>query len=142
MLRCCVYLAAYALLFPLEAGAVKEAVKDVRFRTYGDKVHIYYTLEGRGEYEVSLRLSDDGGRTFSTVPKSLSGAVGKGVKPGRDKRIVWDVLRDRPRLEGSDFVFQVLASRGSLRRLQGIGILTLLFGNRAGNSSLRGRPHL
>ena len=117
--HCVVYLAALGLLLPVETEAVDEAVKDVRFRTYrayGDKVHVHYTLEGKGEYEVSLRLSDDGGRTFSIVPKTVSGAVGKGVKPGRDKRVIWDVLRDVRRLEGDDFVFEVVAIRNRNRR--------------------------
>ena len=84
----CVYLVAWGV-FPLEAGAVKEAVKDVRFLTHGDKVHIYYTLEGRGECEVSVRLSDDGGRTFPTVlrenPTQHSRIVARlrGVRCGR-----------------------------------------------------------
>ncbi len=117
MFRYCVYLAAWGILFPLEAGAAKKAVKDVRFRTYADRVLIYYTLEGKGEYEVSLRLSDDGGRTFSILPKSLSGAVGKGIKSGRNRQIIsWDVLRDVPRLEGDDFVFEVVAIRNRNRR--------------------------
>ena len=58
-------------------------------------MHIFYTLDGKGEYEVSLSLSDAGWRTFSTVPRTVSGAVGKGVKPGRDKRVIWDVLTGR-----------------------------------------------
>ncbi len=116
---CVVYLVAMGFFVPLEAGAVKEAVKDVRFRTYrayGDKVHIHYTLEGKGAYEVFLRLSDDGGRTFSIVPRTVSGDVGKGVKPGRDKRVIWEVLRDVRRLEGDDFVFEVVAIRNRNRR--------------------------
>ena len=111
MFRYWSYLAAIGLLLPLEIDAVEEAVKDVWFRTDRDKVHIYYTLEGEGKYKVSLRLSDDGGLTFSDVPKSLSGAVGRGVKPGRSKEVIWDAMRDAPSLEGNDFVFEVLASR-------------------------------
>ena len=111
MFRYC-YLAAFGLLLASETNAVEEAVKDVRFRVYGDKVHIHYTLEGEGKYKVSLRLSDDGGLTFSDVPKSLSGAVGRGVKSGRNKEVIWDALRDVPSLEGSRFVFEVLVSRG------------------------------
>ena len=119
---CVVYLVAIGLLFPLAAGAVKEAVKDVRFRTYvdrayEDKVHISYILVGKGEYEVSLRLSNDGGQTWYSIgPKSLSGDVGKGVKPGRDKWIIWDGLRDVRRLKGDDFVFEVVAIRNRNRR--------------------------
>ena len=111
MFRYCVLVAACGLLLPVETVAVLEVVRDVRFRTYGDKVHIHYTMEGKGKYEVSLLLSDDGGRTVSIVPKTMSGAVGKGVKPGPDKQIIWDVLRDYPRLEGSDFVFRVIVTR-------------------------------
>lgn len=91
-------------------------VEDVHFRTEGNKVHVFYTLIGRGNYEVSLRLSNNGGQSFSIVPRSLSGAVGADVNPGINNRIVWDVLQDIPNgLEGDNFVFAVIASEGSRR---------------------------
>ena len=111
MLRYHLYLAACVLLFPLGGGAAQESVSEVRFRTVGDKVHVFYDLTGKDKYEVALWLSDDGGRHFTIVPKALSGAIGSTVRPGQNKRIVWDVLRDVPRLEGDNFVFQVIARR-------------------------------
>jgi len=111
MFRYHLHLAACVLLFPLGVGATQESVSEVRFRTVGDKVHVFYDLIGKGKYEVALWLSGDGGRRFTIVPKTLSGAIGSAVSPGQDKRIVWDVLRDVPRLEGEDFVFQVVARR-------------------------------
>ena len=111
MLRYHLSLAACVLLFPLGIGAAQESVSEVRFRTVGNKVHVFYDLTGKDQYEVALWLSDDGGRRFTIVPKTLSGAIGRAVKPGQNKRIVWDVLRDVPRLEGNNFVFQVIARR-------------------------------
>ena len=106
-----VALAAWVLLWPLASSAAEEGVSEVRFQAVGHTVHVFYTLTGKGLYEVSLRLSADGGQTFSAVPKTLSGAVGDGVEPGPNKRIIWDALQDVPRLEGNRFRFQVRASR-------------------------------
>ena len=62
--RYCVYLVAFGLLLPLEAEAVKEAVKDVRFRTHGDKVHIYYTLEAEENTRFPYDCPMTGGALF------------------------------------------------------------------------------
>ena len=106
-----VSLIGLVLLSPFGTEALEEAVKDVRFLTEGAHVHVFYAVVGEGEYEVSLQLSNDGGRTFYLVPQSLSGDVGSAVEPGKNKRIIWDVLKDVPRLEGDAFVFQVRARR-------------------------------
>ena len=106
-----VFLMGLALLTPFGTEALEEAVKNVRFVIEADQVHVFYTLVGEGEYEVSLQLSKDGGRTFFLVPRSLSGDVGSEVEPGQNKRVIWDVLKDVPRLEGDAFVFQVRAGR-------------------------------
>ena len=111
MHRLGLYLLVWGMLILQGSDVFAEAVKDVRFRTEGNQVEVFYTLVGEGEYEVSLQLSNDGGRTFLLVPHSLSGDVGSAVEPGRNKRIIWDVLKDVPRLEGDAFVFKVTASQ-------------------------------
>ena len=117
-----IHLAACLLLLPLAAGAAEEGVSKVRAWAEGNKVHVSYTLTGKGEYDVALRLSDNGGRSFAIEPRTLSGAVGGGVEPGPDRRIVWDALKDVPELKGNRFAFQVTASRprGNKRVLLGL----------------------
>ncbi len=85
-------------------------VTNVRFSQKGDIIHIYYDLNATGgKFNVKLDLSTDGGKTFTIVPKSVSGDIGKGVKPGENKHIVWYASRDYKTLTGTNFVFRVTA---------------------------------
>lgn len=135
------FLAVLGFLFQPETHAqniVKwnkdEGVRDVHFHAEEDKVHVFYSLSGEGDYEVSLRLSDDGGRNFSIMPKSTSGAVGASVVPGNNKWIIWDVIQDRGSpLEGDNFVFEILARRPDRKKWYvriGSGVVTLFVGGR------------
>jgi len=64
---------------------------------------------------VSVKVSDDGGKTFSfTVPiEQLSGDVGKGASSGQGKEIVWTIAVDGfLHVYGEKFVIRVLADDG------------------------------
>ena len=64
---------------------------------------------------VSVKVSDDGGKTFSfTVPREqLSGEVGEGVTSGRGKEIVWTIAANEfLHVYGENFVIRVLADDG------------------------------
>ena len=69
------------------------------------KIHVSYDLDRQAD--ITLFLSTDGGKSFTEL-RRVSGDVGKGVGPGH-KTIVWDVLSERERLVGEDFVFKVKA---------------------------------
>ena len=99
------------LCLPMESWAEEEGVQNVRHRVVGQKIHVSYDLVGEGDYTVALRLLEGTGEAFAAFPRSVSGAVGKGVRPGKGKKIVWEVLKDVEELEGDDFVFEVRAVR-------------------------------
>jgi hypothetical protein len=99
------------LCFLTEADAVEESVQNVDFTVQDTKVHISYALVGEGEYTVTLHLSQEGRRTFTYRPRSVSGDVGSEIRPGRGKKIVWDAQNDMGQLEGKGFVFEIRAVR-------------------------------
>ncbi|HRW62269.1 MAG TPA: FISUMP domain-containing protein, partial [Bacteroidales bacterium] len=72
-------------------------------------IEINYQLKCEGWANVGLYISEDGGRTFAGPLKSVFGDVGNKVVPGLNKSIVWDVLKDREMLFGSNIVFRVKA---------------------------------
>ena len=52
-------------------------------------------------YFVSVHVSRDGGKTFTEKPLALvTGDVGKGIKPGTNKKIIWEVYKEMPDLNG------------------------------------------
>ena len=121
-----------------EVWAVEEGVRNVRFQVRGQKIHVSYDLAGKGVYTVNLRLLD-GGRTLVARPRSVSGDVGKEVRSGKEKKIVWDALKDVARLGGDDFVFEVRAVRpGGTSKWVWIGGAGIAAGGAAGAVLLQG----
>lgn len=87
-------------------------VQNVRFEQKDEDIYVYYDLGGNAgkKHTVSIKLSDDGGRTFQLRPLAVEGAIGKGVQTGRSKRIIWHFSEDFPLgLSGDNFVFSVQA---------------------------------
>jgi len=90
-------------------------VENVRFSQQEgtNLVDIYYDLsdtEGGQEFSVSLSLSDNGGGSYSILPRALSGDYGAKITPGRNKHIVWDAGADFDSLVGNNIVFKVMAT--------------------------------
>jgi hypothetical protein len=73
-------------------------VQNVRTEQLGaSAVRILYDLysaDPTAVVEVSADVSLDGGKTYGVTPKSVMGDVGRGVKPGLAKSILWDVRKD------------------------------------------------
>lgn len=78
------------------------------------QVEVYYDLiapEG-GVFDVSVRFAAP---NVSPNVRTLSGAVGNGIVPGKNKRIVWNAGKDWPNKVNNDFVCTVTAEMSSLR---------------------------
>ena len=102
-----------------------EEVENVRMEQVDNDVYIYYDLSGDSEkYNVTVRGSSDGGRNYRLSMKTVSGDVGKEVRPGSGKEIIWKALKDAGELEGDEFVFEVEAVSGLEDEL-GISVLRL-----------------
>ena len=122
-----------------EVWAVEKGVRNVGFQVQGQKIHVSYDLAGKGVYTVHLRLLENGGRALTAWPRSVSGDVGKEVRSGTGKRIVWDALKDVASLEGNDYVFEVRAVRpGGTSKWVWIGGAGIAAGGAAGAVLLQG----
>jgi hypothetical protein len=72
--------------------AQKVAIK--RIELAGEKIIVHYDLEDsnpNNEYQISLYSSQS---NFATALSKVSGDVGNEVKPGADKKIVWNVREE------------------------------------------------
>ena len=100
------------LLFMMTAQIHAQDVKveNVSFSQRGELIVVRYDLKGQPnkKYEVKLTLSDDYGATFKIRPNAVSGAVGKNVRAGTDKQIIWEIMKDFPGgIGGEGFAFAV-----------------------------------
>lgn len=101
------------------AGSVSARVPDegstvhnVRFEQSSSSIFIKYDLMGEkaAEYTVRMYLQKEGDPTFLHVPASVSGDIGEGVTPGKDKRIAWFFAGEFPMgLDNPDYYFVVEA---------------------------------
>ncbi len=80
----------------------------IRVKQDGDNVTIIYGLSGKSGQTYDISVSCTSNEQGTIVPRSLSGDL-KNVSPGTNKQIIWDVLKDRKQLTGSDFKFTLEA---------------------------------
>ncbi len=85
-----------------------QTVSNVGFYQDGNNVIVTYTLD-RPAY-ISVRVSTNGGLTFTSPLKSVSGDVSGVVKAGENNRIVWNVLAELDKLVCDEVVFEVVAT--------------------------------
>ncbi len=80
----------------------------IRVKQDGDNVTIIYGISGKSGETYDISVSCTSSEQGTIVPHSLSGDL-KNVSPGTNKQIIWDVLKDRKQLTGSDFKFTLEA---------------------------------
>ena len=90
-----------------------QRVTNVTAEQQGQELLIHYHLEAEGPVEVLLYLSTDRGSRWEGPLNNCSGDVGSNVAPGTDKRIRWEVLKDRE-LVGDGIAFKVVLMGGKL----------------------------
>ncbi|HLF35183.1 MAG TPA: GPI anchored serine-threonine rich family protein [Cyclobacteriaceae bacterium] len=93
----------------ISVGAFSQRVTNVRASMDGVNVRIVYDLESGSSsdlFEISL-LSDH--NNFTDPLKLVSGAVGKGIKPGKDQVISWRAQEELVNFRGQ-VVFEVRAA--------------------------------
>jgi len=95
-----------------EVNKTGQLIKNVHFSTNDNNVWIFYDLQGNAEssYQIQLLASTNGGKTYTISPTNVTGDVGKGVHPGKNKQIIWNVMEDYPDgIKGLNFQFLVKA---------------------------------
>jgi formylglycine-generating enzyme required for sulfatase activity len=101
-------LAALVLVLLLGAASFAAEVNHVRPSQVGNRLVFDYDLSGdEPEVEVEVTLSVEGA-AYSAKDLHLEGDFGT-VKPGKAKRIYWNVLRDFPRGYRGDVAWKIEA---------------------------------
>jgi len=109
-------------------SAPRGTVSNVRFERVGTTFTITYDLASTDDaavYKVTLEVSFDKGQTFSFKPAAVSGDIGEGVKPGKNKKITWQTSKDTENQEFDQFRFMPIALAGTARPVERLGILAL-----------------
>ena len=85
-----------------------DTIENVRYyHVSNDRIVIYYDLIGSEKASISVRVSWDGGASYTDEPLNLSGDVGDDVTAGPNKRIVWELENGIDRLPDG-FLIQVV----------------------------------
>lgn len=106
------------LIIRLNAQTISHApvVTNIRIEQKAETktLNIFYDVndEDADLLEVSVIASKDGGKTFTVVPKSISGEVGKIIFPGKGKKIVWNVGEDLPEVDLKNLKIRIIADDG------------------------------
>jgi uncharacterized protein (TIGR02145 family) len=86
-----------------------QKVENVHFEQAGKQIIIYYDLTGTQQdqtFDIQIFCSTDGGKTLGSPLSKVNGDVGTSQVGGLGKRIVWDVLKERDKIEG-EILFEV-----------------------------------
>jgi formylglycine-generating enzyme required for sulfatase activity len=103
------------LLFTVFITATAHTQTITNIRASQDDQDILVTYDLRADdnnlkFTTQLYLSTDGGRTYSGPLQQVFGDVGPGITAGLNKRIRWQVLDERERLQGDNIQFKVTAT--------------------------------
>ena len=90
-------------------GALAQTINNVTTEAVGDKIIIRYDIDDPKrdhQFEVALYFSKD---NYTQTLRNVSGnGVGSTVSGGKDRVIIWDVLKDEKELTG-EYTFEVRA---------------------------------
>jgi hypothetical protein len=114
-------------------SATTGRVQNVSFQQLGAGViEIRYDLVAESpaaRFTIDVRVSQDGGRSFSVLAKSVSGDI-TNVAPGSNRRIVWQSGSDLEALFIDQLRFEVLATAGPGRAVATLNVRSALPGPR------------
>jgi len=109
---------SFIILFAIPSQA--QQIENIKIKSLANKLNIIYDLthEKAGQqFEVKLLCSTDGGANFNINVTSVTGDIGKNVYGGKDKIIIWDVLKDNKNLKSENVVFKLEATPEKIKNL-------------------------
>ncbi|HAN18109.1 MAG: hypothetical protein A2X13_04050 [Bacteroidetes bacterium GWC2_33_15] len=95
-----------------------QQIENLRVKQLNDKINLVYDLvnEKTGQqFDIKLYCSTDAGANFSITANTVTGDIGSGIYGGKDKIIVWDVLKDVKNLKSDQTVFKLVATPGIVK---------------------------
>ncbi len=101
-------------LFLGSATARAQKITNVHFIPKGNKIQIFYDLQGKKnqKYNVRLFLKKEDLPKLKIEPKFVTGDIGEGKFAGKNRLIIWYISKQfkNTRLPGSDYYFVVTAT--------------------------------
>ncbi len=110
------------ILLAITLGNTKtnaQEFSDLTSKQLSNNITIEYSIEGEqlGQiFSVTSTFSTDGGKTFLPM-KSTSGYIGNSVSGGKNRVIIWNVLKDLPELKG-DVTFKLTGNTQTTKPLE------------------------
>lgn len=110
------------ILLAITLGNTKtnaQEFSDLTSKQLNNNITIEYSIEGEqlGQiFSVTPTFSTDGGKTFLPM-KSTSGYIGNSVSGGKNRVIIWNVLKDLPELKG-DVTFKLTGNTQTIKPLE------------------------
>lgn len=89
------------------------AFQNIKVSTSEDTVIVTYELWGgynQESYFIEMDVSNNGGASFTIIPRLAKGDIGYGVKAGYGRKIWWEPLKEGIELVGEKFVFRLKLS--------------------------------
>ncbi len=102
----------FLVLTCISIHSFAQQIENLRIKTLEDKINILYDIshEKSGQlFNIKVFCSEDGGVNFNIELNSISGDCGSNIEGGKDKIIIWDVLKDKKNLIGENYVFKIIA---------------------------------
>jgi formylglycine-generating enzyme required for sulfatase activity len=92
-----------------------QEIKNVQFTANDKQVEITYSIQNadsKQKFDITLYISQDGGKNYNPALQSVSGDVGTGIAPGYSKLILWKPLQEEGygKIIGRNICFKVEAS--------------------------------
>lgn len=95
-----------------------QRVENVHAKQAGDRIYIYYDLISSPDYEnfdVAILASVNDGSRIKL--REVSGEVGQHIRPGTNKRVVWDVMEEVSDIRSVRFYVQAIPHETSRPRV-------------------------
>ena len=90
------------------AAAAQSSVSNIRVQAMDHVLVIQYDLSARADIEV--HPSFDGGATFTGPLQHVTGEAGRGIEPGKDKIIIWNVRNEFGAMDNPNAVIKIVAA--------------------------------
>ncbi|MDA3952827.1 MAG: caspase family protein [Bacteroidales bacterium] len=106
---------AITVLVCISSNTFAQQIENLRIKTLEDKINILYDIahEKSGQlFEIKVLCSEDEGQNFNIELNSVTGDYGSNIEGGKDKIIIWNVLKDKKNLKGENYVFKIIATPG------------------------------
>ena len=90
------------------AAMAQSNVSNIRVQTMDHILIIQYDLAARADIEVFA--SFDGGANFTGPLQHVTGGAGKGIEPGRDKVVIWNVRNEFGAMDNPNVVIKIVST--------------------------------